>query len=105
LDIPGIYDVLEGERLVRRLAVNVDPVESDLAPIAAGDLRRQLEEETDASIRVLDVPRDGSEAPAQAIQAQRTGVELWNVFLLLALLFLVSEMIVARQWRPETVAS
>lgn len=29
------------------------------------------------------------------------GVELWNVFLMAALLFLVAEMLVAMQWKPQ----
>lgn len=104
LDIPGIYDVYEGERLVRRLAMNPDAAESDLAQFGAAELLQSLNDETDASIRLLDIPGDAGDAAGE-IRAQRTGIELWNVFLLLALLFLVSEMIVARHWRPETVAS
>ena len=32
----------------------------------------------------------------------RSGVELWNVFLVVALLALVAEMVVSRHWRPES---
>ncbi|HEX7071699.1 MAG TPA: hypothetical protein VF190_12875, partial [Rhodothermales bacterium] len=99
--VPGIYDLYDGQMLVRRLAANVDRKESDLTTLEAGDVAESLRNATGATVRVLDV-RDGEfDDPRAAIQAQRSGVELWNVFLLLALGFLVAEMIVARQWRPE----
>jgi hypothetical protein len=42
---------------------------------------------------------------AETLRTQRAGIEIWNVFLLMALLFLVTEMLVASQWRPETAAA
>jgi len=42
---------------------------------------------------------------AETLRTQRAGTEIWDVFLLLALLFLAAEMLVASQWAPETVSS
>ncbi|QXD17098.1 BatA domain-containing protein [Rhodocaloribacter litoris] len=99
---PGIYDIRAGEALVRRVAFNLDPRESDLQRLPPGEAAARLSEHTGTRVQVLAVP-GGREAVAEALVAGRTGVELWNVFLLLALVFLVAEMFVARQWRPESV--
>ena len=103
-NVAGIYDLYAGETLVRRLAANVDRAESDLETVAPDEFESRLESETDATVQVLQLGEDALDA-SDSIRARRSGVELWNVFLLLALAFLVSEMIVARQWRPEAVAS
>jgi hypothetical protein len=102
---PGVYDVLDGERLVRRVAFNGSARESDLAVLDAEEARRRLAEATGAEVRLLDATAGRGVAAAERIAEERTGVELWNVFLLLALVFLVAEMLVAMQWRPEPVAA
>jgi len=102
---PGVYDVMDGERLVRRVAFNPDARESDLAVLAPEEARRQLEEATGAEVRLLDAAGGRGRTAAEQVAEERTGVELWNVFLGLALLFLVAEMLVAMQWKPEAVAA
>ena len=102
---PGVYDVMDGERLVRRVAFNPDARESDLAVIAPEEARRRLAEATGAEVQLLDAAGGRGVTAAQQIAQQRTGVELWNVFLMMALLFLVAEMLVAMQWKPEAVAA
>jgi hypothetical protein len=100
LDVPGVYDVTTGERLVRRIAVNVDPAESNLRAASPDSAAATLQ-------RVLGTPVQSlagteSEDVAETLRTQQAGTELWNVFLLLALGFLVAEMLVASQWRPES---
>ena len=102
---PGVYDVMDGERLVRRVAFNPDARESDLAVLAPEEARRRLAEATGAEVRVLDAAGGRGLAAAGQLAEERTGVELWNVFLALALAFLVAEMLVAMQWKPEAVAA
>src|SRR5690606_16348988 len=102
---PGIYDVRAGDRLVRRVAFNLDSRESDLKALTPDEAAARLGQATGADVRVLDVADGGLDELVQALEEQRTGVEIWIVFLMLALMFLVAEMVVARQWRPETVAA
>ena len=102
---PGVYDVMDGERLVRRVAFNPDARESDLAVLAPEEARRQLAEATGTEVRLLDAAGGRGRTAAEQIAEERTGVELWNVFLGLALLFLIAEMLVAMQWKPEAVAA
>ncbi len=103
LRMPGIYDVRAGQQLARRVAFNLDSRESNLATYEADEAVEKLKAATGGDVRVLDVAGGGVERVMEALRAERTGVELWNVFLLLALIFLIAEMFVARQWRPETV--
>lgn len=104
LDRVGEYTVFVGDRPVRRFVSNSSPAESNLARVDADAAADELKTRfgVDATVLRLDT---GDPATARAaVTAQREGVELWNVFLGLALLFLVLEMVVARHWRPESAS-
>ena len=101
---PGIYDVRSGEGLMRTVALNLDVRESDLTRVAPDVAIEQLAGGGGAEVRLLDTAAAGDVTRAmEMLQQERTGIELWNVFLLLALIFLIAEMLVAKQWRPEAV--
>jgi len=101
----GVYDVMAGETRVRRVAFNLDGRESDLQTLDGGAAAARLADVTGRPVRVLDLAGDDREAVVRTLEAERTGVELWNVFMLLALVFLLAEMLVARQWQPEAVSA
>ena len=103
LRTPGVYDVRAGDRLVRRVAANVDESESDLSSYGDAEARDRLEASLGRDVRLIDAAGEQPQEILESIAAQRTGLELWNVFLLLALLTLTAEMLVAKHWRPETV--
>ena len=103
LRTPGIYDIQAGQTLVRRVALNLDSRESNLQTATAEDAANRLSEKTGLPVRVLDPGLGTDGGVLEAIEAERTGVELWNVFLMVALLCLLAEMLVSMQWRPETV--
>ena len=105
ITVPGVYDVLQGETLLRRVAINLPPRESDLATLDVDEAQAQLEAATGQSVRVLDATGGAGLEAAEQLKAERTGVELWNIFLALALAFLVAEMLVAMRWKPEPVAA
>ena len=100
---PGVYDVQAGTTQVRRVAVNVDPAESDLQAASSAEASETLRTTTGAPVQAVAAAEDGE--VAETLRTQRAGTEVWNVFLLLALLFLAAEMLVASQWAPETVSS
>lgn len=102
---PGVYTVTDGERVVRRVAVNLDARESDLTPLAPAEAAARLEALTGASVRVLDASGGRGLEAAERAADDRAGVELWSLFLILALLCLVAEMLVAMRWRPAAVAA
>ena len=100
---PGVYDVQAGTMQVRRVAVNVDPAESDLQAASSAEASETLRTTTGAPVQAVAAAED--EEVAETLRTQRAGTEVWDVFLLLALLFLAAEMLVASQWAPETVSS
>ena len=103
-ELPGVYDVQNGEALLRKIAMNLDNRESDLSTYEPDEAREFMESYTDGPVRTLDLASTGGASRVlEELQQEKTGIELWNVFLLLALIFLVIEMLVARQWRPEAV--
>jgi hypothetical protein len=101
---PGAYAVEVGGRVIRRVVANPDPRESDLARMEPPDAVDALGTRFGIDADVLGIEAGDPVAARAAVTAQRQGVELWNVFMGLALLFLVLEMIVARHWRPESVS-
>lgn len=87
VDRAGIYSIRSGAREVDRFAVNIDPVEGDLYRFDWDDLKEYF-------------PK-GDQLPYQTALAgwlneKRFGRELWQYFLVAALLFLLLEMYVAR---------
>lgn len=103
LQQPGVYDLRAGETPVRRVAFNLTSTESDLRVYAPQEAAQRLGEALGQDVTVLDVDGSGAEGLRTALEAERRGIEIWNVFLMAALLFLVAEMLVARQWRPEAI--
>ena len=100
----GIYDVMSGDQRVRQVAMNLNSEESDLNVLEESEGVPALEAIA-GPVRVLDTSTGGIERAMASLQEERTGIELWNVFLMLALIFMVAEMLVAKQWRPEAVAA
>ena len=96
LEAPGIYDVMVGDALVRRLPLNIDGRESDLAAYAPEEAAERLAEATGLPVRVVGA---AAAASGRLLKAERT--ELWNAFLILALSCLVAEMFVSMRWRSD----
>ncbi len=86
---PGIYRFHAGGRTVALGAVNVNPLESDLAPAD----RTEIEEYLSPLPRTFIEP--GARLEEEVLQA-RYGRELWRAFLYVALALLAVEMFLAR---------
>ena len=99
-DAPGVYRLASGETVLRSVAVNTDPAESDLT--------RADSEETTAFFRRLGIMQTtelGADSNVQqAVAEVRFGVELWKYMLALALLCALLEMIIARDVRRQEVS-
>lgn len=104
---PGFYAFEAGGRALAAVAVNVDPIESDLAAVPAESLR------ADAGAADAGHARGAARAAAIGVLASRQalesylrdtrrGRELWLPFLLVAALLLVGELLLgsARALRP-----
>lgn len=87
LDRSGVYSILNDRTECDRFAVNIDPAEGDL-------YRTDWNELTDRLNGAEEVPYTAN--LAGFIATKRFGRELWQYFLLAALLLLALEMVVAR---------
>jgi len=97
--IPGLYTLSGGKDVLRAIAVNTDPVESDLA--RADD---QLRKDFFARLGITQVSELDREANVrQAVTQLRFGVELWKYMLALAILCAVLEMLVSRERKSPEV--
>ncbi|MEZ5357877.1 MAG: BatA domain-containing protein [Candidatus Zixiibacteriota bacterium] len=86
LDKAGIYRIMNGTTESDRLAVNI--------PVEEGDLYRADWENLEAQFNASRMPQTTN--LASFVSEQRFGRELWQYFILVAILLMVLEMIVAR---------
>ncbi len=93
LELPGLYTLNSGQDVLRAIAVNTDPVESDLAR-ADNTMRKDFF----ARLGITQISDLGAEVNVQqAVTQLRFGVELWKYMLALAILCAILEMLVARE--------
>ncbi|MFA6232848.1 MAG: BatA domain-containing protein [Bacteroidota bacterium] len=91
--MPGLYTLNGGKDVLRAIAVNTDPVESDLT--RADDKTRA---DFFARLGITQVAELGRDANVQqAVTQLRYGVELWKYMLAFAILCAILEMLVARE--------
>lgn len=97
--LPGVYALASGDDILRSIAVNTDPVESDLTRVddqTRIDFFSRLGIDNAAELgRDIDV--------RQAVAQERYGVELWKYMLGLALLCALIEMLVARDVKRAAI--
>ena len=100
LDILGVYTIYDSKNnFVQQIAVNFPPSESELKPVSASQidsfLKRTLGENT--SRFILNNP---DKIDSEIVRAS-VGTELWQLFLVLAILFAIAEMIVQKTTKKE----
>ncbi|MCB0765056.1 MAG: hypothetical protein KDB84_10145, partial [Flavobacteriales bacterium] len=87
---PGPYALVNGSDTVRMLALDLPRKESDLSSFTAQELREELAIRGLNTITVLD---ERPEDLSLRLNELDRGHELWKWFVLLALLFLIIEVI------------
>jgi hypothetical protein len=93
IDQSGIYQLQREEESLFRYAFNYDRRESNLELIARSDLQKQTEDW--ATVIETDVRADFS----AVVGEQNRGVVLWRWCLILALVFLLVEVLLLRFWK------
>jgi hypothetical protein len=96
---PGNYNLMKQDSILARLAFNNSRSESDLNYLTEKELK--------ASMPVNDnlLVISGLQ-PSKSITAKTNmGPELWKLCLILSLIFLVSEILLIRYYKPETPVS
>ena len=96
--ISGSYKFFSGEKLLALVNVNTDPSESVTEYLTQSEFEEYLEK---INFNAKYISIDKNENPLQMILQARFGSELWRYFVLLAILFALIEMTVARNAKKE----
>ncbi|MGE5362631.1 MAG: BatA domain-containing protein [Bacteroidota bacterium] len=94
----GNYKVYSGERLVDYFSVNTDPQESDMHYMSAEEFDSYLKK---IIFKGKHFSFDADENYMQQIRQARFGSELWRIFLILAFVCALAEMIISRTGKNE----
>jgi len=98
LDIPiqnaGVYEVLQEDKMVKIAAFNYNRMESDLRGTDENELKRMSGDK-------LDILKSGYKTKnlTEQIRSQEKGVVLWKWFIILALGFLLAEILILRLFK------
>jgi len=95
VDIPGIYQLKSGDRLVDLFPVNLPASEGDLDPAGISQFEAALRIEKSRTIPY-------NKSSADLIAETRFGRELWKLFLWAAVVIMAVEMVFSRESKPET---
>ena len=86
LNIPGNYQILNGERVISLVSANLNTGSSEIQN------QSQLAEE-DSAKGILINENQGF---TNIIEEARSGHELWKIFIVLAILFIISEIVIIK---------
>lgn len=100
LNIPGNYFISQNEKVISMFSVNNIPSESDLELRNNSELSDYFENNFSADINIID-DMDKTE---KIIQHARIGTELWQIFVILAILCAFAEMIIQKNTKKEQIA-
>jgi SAM-dependent methyltransferase len=95
--VPGIYNIMTDSTSVDRLAINLDPQESNLRQIKKEELEKML-----AGFNLVWLDRD--ENMLDKVKSARYGKELWQSFLWAILVLIFAEMFLSRTTKREMIS-
>ncbi len=100
LQTPGCYKIYSNENdPVAVVAVNTDKSESDLNILGKSDIESNLEKILNKNVNVHFI--DNISTIKNEVLRARIGTELWQIFVVLTLLCLLTEMLVAKYTKAE----
>lgn len=97
-DLVGIYKVLSGDQLITSFAINHYPDESKQEYLTITDFENFLQKLKFMG-KIIQIKTEQN--PIEQINQARFGTELWKLFILLALIIAVVEMIISRNNKKE----
>lgn len=95
---PGWYTVYQGKEKQIGLAFNYNRLESDLKCFSIEEIRGQLSRFPSKTVFLLDEKKS---SVAKQMKEINQGIHLWKYFIILVLLFLITEMILIRTMNPK----
>ena len=104
MNLPGLYTVYNSNNVVVALvALNLQGSESDFTKYTDAQLLEKLRERFEDKTKIELINSDDN--IKKRIEYTRSGTELWRLFILLALLLAIAEMLVRRDSTKETKSS
>ncbi|TAL69835.1 MAG: VWA domain-containing protein [Bacteroidetes bacterium] len=102
LNILGNYVVYSQQgKAISIISGNPLPSESYLQPVSEDEIEKNIESQVSKNSHIRFI--DDSRNIVQSVQRARTGTELWQLFIILAILCAIAEMIVARNTKREII--
>lgn len=92
----GYYNIFEKANIIKDLAFNFNRKESDMRFLSPDDLQQQIDETHFKNIKII-VPDEKS--LTKALQDSTDGKKLWKLFLILAIIFLATEILIIRLFK------
>jgi len=92
----GQYLVMNDGNTLASMAFNYDRKESDLRYLTQSELLDKLEER---SLKNATVVKEVERSFSEVFDDLQNGKQLWKLFVMLALLFIVTEVLLARFWK------
>ena len=92
----GHYNVEENNVIIKDLAFNFDRKESDMNFMSQEELQKQIDEKGLKNMRIIEADE---KSLTNALQEVNDGKKLWKLFLILALVFLLCEILIIRLFK------
>ena len=92
----GQYLVENDGNIVASMAFNYDRKESDLRYLDKAEIENKLE---DNSLKNATVVDEAERNFSEIFDELQNGKQLWKLFVFLALLFILAEVLIARFWK------
>jgi hypothetical protein len=92
----GIYKLMSGDKTVYELAYNYDRQESQLDFYSEEELRKIIDTESISNMEVLPANEAGFTEMLNTVHKES---QLWKLFIIFALLMLLSEVLILRYWK------
>ncbi len=99
-NLAGFYKIYSGEKLYEVFHVNTDPSESSPEYLSSSEFQEYLRR---IKFKGTFIEINKNENPREVVLQARFGSELWKYALMIALIFALIEMAVARSTRKEIV--
>ncbi|MFW5705975.1 MAG: hypothetical protein ACOCX8_03135, partial [Bacteroidota bacterium] len=92
----GFYQIMHENETTGGMAFNYDRTESDMDILSNEQLSTAIQ---DAGLNNFSIIEPAGRTLSNVITEMNTGVRLWKLFILLALLFLLGEVLLLRIWK------
>ncbi len=96
IKVPGIYEILQKGKLIKKVAFNYDRRESELTYLDENGLKTKLSKK----VKIYGLKNNKINFTKE-IESLQNGIQLWKLFLILALIFLAIEILLLKLFKNK----